>query len=354
MSMTEVNPAIAESEKLAKFYTDTEEAYLPALWKYFSQLVTPKPVVDALPYLWKWEEVYPLVMRAGDIPIERGGERRVLILNNPGLAHLKTATRNIYAGVQMVKPGEIAPAHRHTQSAIRFIIQGKGAYTSVEGERCFMEPRDLILTPPWQWHDHGNETDEPVIWMDGLDINLIKSLDASFSEMYPDHIHPITKPDNFALKKYGGGTLVPAWQRSNNSKSSPLLIYKWERTWAALQDLAKVETSPYDDVALAYTNPYTGGAVLPTLSCWMQMLRPGVQTQTHRHTSSAVYHVVEGSGYTLINGKQFDWKQGDFLVLPPWSWHQHANASNTEPAILFSVNDMPVLEALGLYREETA
>ncbi len=355
MVTTEQTGALRRDEaELDAFYADIEAAHLPPLWKYLSELITRQPVADAQPFLWRWEEIYPRIMKAGDIPIERGSERRVLILNNPGLSELKTTTRNIYAGVQMVKPGEVAPAHRHTQSAIRFIVQGRGAYTSVEGERCFMEPYDLLLTPPWQWHDHGNETDEPIIWMDGLDINLVRSLDASFFEPYSGHQFPLSKPDNFALKKYGGNSLVPAWQKPDTTKkSSPLLIYKWEKTYQALKDLASTgEASPYDDVALAYVNPQTGGPVLPTLGCWVQMLRPGVHTQAHRHTTSAVYHVVEGAGWTVINGQRFDWKKGDFLALPPWAWHEHANASQTDEAILFSVTDLPVFEALGFYREE--
>ncbi len=347
-------PIQQNSSELDDFYADLEEANLPALWKYIHTLITRQPVADALPFVWQWEEILPRILKAGEIPIERGSERRVLILNNPGLSDLKTTTRNIYTGVQMVKPGEIAPAHRHTQSAIRFIIQGSGAFTSVEGERCFMEKGDLILTPPWQWHDHGNETNEPILWMDGLDINLVRSLDASFFEPYEGAQFPISKPDNFALKKYGGSALVPAWQKPDASrKASPLLIYKWAKTYEALQELASAnEASPYDDIALAYVNPLTGGPVLPTLGCGMQMLRPGVHTKAHRHTSSAVYHVVAGQGQTIINGQRFDWKKGDFLALPPWAWHEHANASETEQAILFSVTDIPVLEALGLYREE--
>jgi gentisate 1,2-dioxygenase len=339
---------------LDDFYADLEANNMPALWLYMSQLITPKPVTDAIPYLWRWEEIYPRIMKAGEIPIERGGERRVLILTNPGLKEYKTATHNIYAGVQMVKPGEVAPAHRHTQSAIRFIIQGSGAYTSVEGERCFMEPYDLILTPPWMWHDHGNETDEPVIWMDGLDINFIRNINGSFFEMFPDHRQPVTKPDNLALKKYGGGNFTPAWQKPVTSKSSPLLIYKWARTCEALQELAAAgEASPFDDVALTYLHPHTGGSVLPTLSCTVQLIRPGVQTSSHRHNTSAVYHVVEGAGYSVIEGQRVDWKKGDFFVLPPWMWHKHANLSETSKAILFSVTDHPVFEAFGMYREES-
>jgi len=347
MSIVEQNV----SPSLEEFYADIEAANLPPLWKYLGGMITRQPVYDAVPFLWRWSEVYPRILQAGQVPIERGGERRVLILNNPGLSHLYTTTHNLYAGVQMVKPGEVAPAHRHTQSAIRFVIKGNGGYTAVEGERCYMEEYDLLLTPRWQWHDHGNQTTEPVIWMDGLDINLIRSLNASFFEPYPEQVRPSDKPDNNSLKTYGGGALRPAWQKPYNDSGSPLLIYKWAKTYEALQQLAQVDASPFDDVALTYTNPLTGGPVLPTISAWVQMLRPGVHTQAHRHTTSAVYHVIEGAGSTIINGQRFDWQKGDFLALPPWCWHEHLNTSSS-PALLFSITDTPVLEAFGLYREE--
>jgi gentisate 1,2-dioxygenase len=351
MSVAEDTTPVVNMED---FYRETESANLPPLWLYLHKMITRQPIADALPFLWSWDEIYPRILQAGAMPIDRGAERRVLILANPGLPGLYTTTRTIYAGVQMVKPGEVAPAHRHVQSAIRFIMQGSGAFTAVEGERCYMEPHDLILTPPWQWHDHGNETNEPVIWMDGLDINLIRSLDASFLETYPEDKQPVFRPDDYSRKLYGGGFLRPAWLKPSREKtgSSPLLIFKWGRTYEALQDLAKVACSPYDDVILEYTNPTTGGTVLPTLSCCVQMLRPGIHTQAHRHSSTAVYYVVEGSGFTVINSKRFSWKKGDFLALPPWAWHEHANASSTSEAILFSVIDTPVFEALGLYREE--
>ncbi len=146
---------------------------------------------------------------------------------------------------------------------------------------------------------------------------------------------------------------MPAWQKDQPRNYSSLMIYKWARTYEALHELAKSgEASPYDDIALVYTNPLNGKYVLPTLSCSVQMLRPRVHTQAHRHTTSAVYNVVAGEGWTVINGQRFDWKQGDFLVVPPWMWHEHANASQTSEAILFSVTDHPVFEALGLYREQ--
>jgi gentisate 1,2-dioxygenase len=147
--------------------------------------------------------------------------------------------------------------------------------------------------------------------------------------------------------------MVPAWQRPAKSTTTPMLIYRWSETYSALKELAELgEASPFDDIAMVYTNPETGGPVLPTIGCWAQMLRPGVHTKAHRHTTSAVYNVVAGSGYSIINGQRLDWKKGDTFALPPWSWHEHANDSDTKEALLFSVTDHPLLETLGLYREE--
>lgn len=335
-----------------EFYASADANFLPPIWKHASWMVPFSPVVDAKPYVWKWETVREHLMKAGDIRFDAEEAIRILVLNNPGLADMKTPTRNVYAAMQMVKPGEVAAPHRHTQSALRFIIEGKGSFSTVEGDRFYHDLYDLVITPPWTWHDHGNLSDEPAIWMEGLDITLIRALDLSFFELGP-YEFPEIKSD-ISLRKYGNGAMVPVWQRPAKSTATPMLIYKWADTYAALQEMAGVEevASPYDDIAMIYTNPENGGPVLPTIGCWAQMLRPGVHTKAHRHTTSAVYNVVAGSGYSIINGQRLEWKKGDTIALPPWSWHEHINASETEEALLFSVTDHPLLEALGLYREE--
>jgi gentisate 1,2-dioxygenase len=160
----------------------------------------------------------------------------------------------------------------------------------------------------------------------------------------------MTKPVNDSERRFGIGQLRPTWEHPAGP-SSPLLNYKWERTEEALGRLATSDASPFDDVALEYINPHTGGPVLPTMACWIQLIRPGVRTRAHRQTNSAVYHVFRGNGYSVINGERFTWKTGDFFVVPPWVWHEHANDARQE-AILFSVQDTPILQALGLYREQ--
>jgi len=197
---------------------------------------------------------------------------------------------------------------------------------------------------------HGSESEEPMIWMDGLDIPLVRSLHSMFYEAHPEDRQAVTKALGDSVGRYGAGGLKPAWG-GWRSDLPALLHYRWEATHAALMRLADLDASPFDDVALEYTDPATGGHALPTMACWIQMIRPGIQTQAHRQTSSAVYHVFAGQGSSVIAGQRFDWRRGDFFVMPPWIWHEHANAAD-EPAFLFSIQDIPVFEALRLYREE--
>jgi gentisate 1,2-dioxygenase len=212
-----------------------------------------------------------------------------------------------------------------------------------------MSRGDLVLTPNWSWHDHGNESDQAMIWMDGLDLPLVNDLDGIFFEPYPQHKHPVTQV-NGSEQKYGGAHLKPTWENPPATRS-PLLNYKWAPTYEALKRIGEGPASPFDDVCFEYLNPNTGGPTLPTMSCCVQLIRPGVHTQAHRQVNSAVYHVFEGRGHAVINGRRFDWEHGDFFVVPPWAWHEFANESKDE-VILFSVQDTPVMQALGLYKEE--
>jgi gentisate 1,2-dioxygenase len=331
-------------EQLQQFYDTTENASLVPGWLRHARDHHPRVV----PFLWRWADVEPLVHRSGEVVTpDRDVERRVLRLANPGLEHGTTHT--ISAALQLLLPGECAPAHRHTPTAIRWVLQGEGAYTTVEGDKCYMEPGDLILTPSWTWHDHNHEGATPMIWLDGLDTPLVRNLEATFYEPFPEDQQPIVGVGE-SERKYASGALRPAWEETR-APYSPLWIYKWDRTYEALSSLAQVDASPFDDVALEYSDPATGGPVLRTMSCWIQMLRPGVRTRAHRHTSSAVYHAFRGQGYSVINGQRFDWNEGDFFVVPSWAWHEHANESGGE-AVLFSIQDNPVMKGLSLYREE--
>lgn len=313
-------------------------------------LMTAEPETTVEPYLWRWQDLRPLLQRVLEtVPLEAGGERRTLRLVNPGLPYGTTHT--LWASIQQILPGEIATAHRHTPAAFRFIIQGSGATTTVEGERYPMAPSDLLLTPSWTWHDHQHNGTEPMIWLDGLDIPLVRAMHAVFFEPYSQPQQPVAEWPEDSLRRFGAGGLRPPGVRARD-RWSPLLVYRWERTREALDDLARTKADPFDDVVLEYQNPLTGGPALPTIGLQIQLLRPGIHTQAHRHTSSTVYHVVQGAGYSRIGGARYDWAERDFLVVPPWTWHEHANISSKEPAILFQMNDIPVMAALDLYREE--
>ncbi|MEE8606183.1 MAG: cupin domain-containing protein [Nitrospiraceae bacterium] len=335
----------------------TREAYherihanhIYGLWELASQM-TPHPQPKMIAHMWRWSLIEPIIKASGEmVPV--GEERRALQLFNPGLGGRWATTNNLIAAVQLLLPGEVARAHRHTPTAIRFIMEGTGAYTAVDGERVYMAPGDLVLTPSWSWHDHGNETKQPVIWMDGLDIPLIQSLEAMFFQFYTARQVPMRRQANTSKQLHGHAHLSPTWVKEK-PQSSPLLLYSWDQTWEALSALHDHEGSPFDGIALEYRHPQAGGSVLPTMACWVQLIRPGESTMAHRHTGSAVYYVFQGEGATVIDGQRFIWGKGDIIALPPWSLHEHANTSANEDAVLFSIQDTPVIEALGLYHEE--
>ena len=339
---------ISTTDAMEAFYQDIQAKGLDALWR---QQGGPRGLPDQ-PFVWRWSDIEPLVQRATEL-VKPGpnAERRVLTLNNPSIRGVGGATHSLTAAVQIVLPGEIAPSHRHTAAAIRFIISGKGTITMVNGEPCVMHPGDLILTPGWSWHGHINQSDGPMLWMDSLDVPMVIGLRAMFQEGYPDELNPATKAIGDSLARYGTGFLRPVWEHPD-SPISPLLSFPWTKTEPALHELAKYDSSPYDDIAFQYTNPATGGHVLPTMGCWIQMLRPDIHTKAHRHTTSQVYHVFRGRGSTIVDGVQLDWEQGDFFAIPSWSVHEHLNRSSSEEAILFSTTDTPIYQALNLMIEE--
>lgn len=273
---------------------------------------------------WRWADIEPLVRRSPEfMKPGRGAERRIIRLDNPGVPE-RTSTHTISTAVQYLLPGEIAPAHRHTPNAIRFMLDGEGAFTTVEGAKCVMQRGDVVLTPTMTWHDHGNEGRDSVIWVDGLDSPVVRYLENLFGEPYPKEQQPT------------GGDAARVW-------------FRWKEWHPKLLEQARREADPYDDVIIEYRDPVTGRSLLNTLGCYLQMLRPGVRTRAHRESSSAVYHVVEGRGATIIDGVRYDWGPRDFVAIPPRAQHSHVN-EGSEPAILFSFQDVPLLKALGHYR----
>jgi gentisate 1,2-dioxygenase len=250
----------------------------------------------------------------------------------------------------IVNPGEVARAHRHNMAAIRFVVQGKGAYTVVDGEKFYMEEGDLILTPNWTWHDHHNESHDPIIWLDGLDGPLIQSFNILFFEESKVAEQPITHQTGESSSRLG---FARAPKKNESHERGVPFRYAWKDTHASLRAMGDHDCDAYDGRLLRYINPVTGGYTYPTMSCEIQLFKGKESTRTHRHTSTAIYHVVRGQGRTRVAEGYLDWKQGDTFVVPIWQWHAHENISNDE-AVLFSINDRPVMDSLQLYREESA
>lgn len=348
----------APQADLDKFYEDLKKYDLGALWTAQDlgammrrPKVEPKP--QAVPHVWHWKDIRPRAMLATELVGTQQAERRVLQLRNPAVKERSATTNTLFGGIQIVMPGEVARAHRHSMAALRFIIESEGGYTNVNGEPIPMRPGDLVLTPNWTWHDHANDTGKPMIWLDGLDAPLVRLLEAGFQEEFPEETQPVSEARGLSQTKYGAGPLRPAWEH-HEARYSPLMHYPWPETKKALVSLAGMaEGSPFDGIIMEYSNPVTGGPVMPTMGCYVQMLRPGERTRAHKHTSSAVYHVVEGRGRSAIGGQELEWDEKDTFCLPGWTGHEHINASTTEPAFLFSFTDIPVLDSLDLLREES-
>ena len=350
--MVQPSASSATREQLQEFYRDLAPQSLGALWTAQEEVLTNEPKSKALPHLWRWSELRPRALQAAELVGTQEAERRVLMLLNPGLNGRVATTNTLFSGLQIVMPGEAASAHRHTPAALRFVIQSEGGYTTVDGEKIPMNPGDLVLTPNWTWHDHGNDTRDPMIWLDGLDLPLVHLLESVFFESFPEDVQPVTQPVDRSQRMYGAGGLSPGWQTPVGAHS-PLMHYPWDQARAALLRLApETDGSPHDGVILEYTDPRTGGPVMPTMACHVQLIRPGEHTLAHRHTSSAIYHVVEGSGSTVVDGQVFDWEEKDVFCVPGWTFHEHVNRSSVEPAILFSFSDQPVLRSLNLLREQ--
>jgi gentisate 1,2-dioxygenase len=332
-----------------QFYDQLGPHSLAPLWERLHTLVTRAPTTPAVPVLWDYDNVVrPYLMQAGDLITAKEAERRVLILENPGLLGHTSVTHALFAGLQLILPGEVAPAHRHAQSALRFVIEGRGAYTAVEGERALMEPGDFIITPSWTWHDHGNDGGAPVVWLDGLDIPIIRLLDVSFAEPANAESQTEARPVGDSLARFGANMLPVDWKPT--VKSSPVFAYPYSRTREALATLARNgDPDPCHGHKLRYANPATGDHAMPTIGACMQVLPGGFDTAPYRCTDGTVFVAVEGTGETVVGDTVFRWKPRDVFVVP--SWHSHRHRVDGE-AVLFSFSDRPVQEKLGLWREE--
>jgi gentisate 1,2-dioxygenase len=307
------------------------------------------PERNCRPTSWHYKDVRPLLMRAGDLtPIEKA-ERRVLILANPGLG-LDTgrATPSIYLGLQLILPGETAPNHRHTPSAIRFVIEGDGGFTMVQGEKLPMEKGDLILTPPGLWHEHGHEGKAPVVWLDVLDLPLIYALEASYCNE-GDSQPGSNRPDR-SQTHYRRAGLLPYGSLDKRPGRFPQLRFPWKEVRQALIEYS-AGLDETDIVQLAYVDPETGQECLPTLGFSALMLRPGQEIAPKRRSASTVLHAIEGAGTCTIDGVDLDWEESSTVAIPTHAEVRISNASKKEPAFLFVADDAPLQRKLCIYTE---
>lgn len=312
-------------------------------------LFTPDPQSSMKPLHWRWSDLAPLLEQiGGNLKLEAKGNRRTLRLTNPGLPYGTTPT--FWGSIQVILPGEVATAHRHAATALRFIMKGHGAFTTVDGEEYPMGEGDLVITPAMTWHDHVHRGDEPMIWLDVLDISLVRALHATFFEGYSADLQPVSDFPQSSLQQFGSGIMRPVRPHLHN-QINPLLAYPADRALAALALAGELPPDPHCDTQLEYLNPVTGGPALPTIGTRLQRLRPNGRCLRQRHTGSLLNYVVDGHGTTVINGEAFHWGPGDFIAIPPWTWYEHSNTAQTA-ATLFQVNDIPALQALGMYREE--
>jgi gentisate 1,2-dioxygenase len=348
-----MNAPIPTAQVREQLYRDMDRYNLTPLWEVLHALVPPQPNTPCVPALWKYDEVRPFLMRAGDAITAEEAVRRVLILENPKLRGQSCITQSLYAGLQLILPGEVAPSHRHTQSALRFIVEGSGAYTAVDGERTTMRPGDFIITPSWTWHDHGHEADQPVVWLDGLDIPMLRFFDAGFAQNDTSKSQQVTRPEGSSFARYGHN-MVPVRHDPPFGKTSPIFSYPYERSREALEQLERqTPADACDGFKLRYVNPLTGGWTMPTIGTFMQRLPAGFAGQGWRQTDGAVYSVVEGEGEVVVSGAagevRYAFGPRDHFVVP--SWHT-ARLSSSKGCVLFSFSDRPVHEALGIHREE--
>jgi gentisate 1,2-dioxygenase len=329
---------------------------------------------ELVPVVWRWTDILESLDTAGKL-IQIGGaddvnDRRTIHLVNPSLADLRHTSGIIQVAIQLIKPGESAEAHRHSQNALRFVVETKdGMYTTVNGEEMLMEPGDLVLSPNWTWHDHTNKSEKPAIWIDILDVNLLHRMGGHFKEVWPEGaLQNVLHPNGYSQKRFGS-------VRPSSAKSAPDALpyaYKWTEAVAALKELAAAgEQDPHEGILLEYVHPRSGGWTFPTIACRAQMLPPRSKTRALRRVGITFCHVVSGKGVTVVgpgeggfgtkrrspskarDTETLNWVKHDCFMVPSWRWQEYQNPSD-EPVFLFSITERPGLEALGWYHEEKA
>jgi gentisate 1,2-dioxygenase len=332
----------------AAYYERIGKQNLAPLWEVLKGLVPPEPKTPCAPALWRFNDVRKMVLEAGSLITAKEAERRVLVFENPALRGKSRITQSLYAGLQLILPGEIAPAHRHTASAIRFVLDGEGAYTAVEGEKTIMRRGDFVITPNWAPHDHGNPSQQPMIWLDVLDVPTVNFFDAAFSEHLDRETQSNTREDGDSYARYGSGVLPD--DAPKGMIRSPIINYPYARIKPVIERMAKAdEIDPHHGARVRYANPIDGGWATPTMGAQLALLPKGFKGKDYRSTDGTIFVCVEGEGSTKVENETFDWTPGDVFVVP--SWKRHAHTAKSE-SVMFSISDRPAQEKLGIWREQ--
>jgi gentisate 1,2-dioxygenase len=333
-----------------EFYQRISKRDMAPLWKVMSSVVTKEPVTRCVPHVWHYDDVKSLVMESGGLITAEEALRRVLVLENPALRGESRATNTLFAGIQMILPGEVAPAHRHVSSAIRFVLDGEGAYTAVEGEKSFMSPGDFVITANWAPHDHGNPSEKPMLWLDVLDFPAVNFYEASFADYFDenDKMQNTTRGDGDSLAFFGSGVLPDG--APIELKRSPVINYTYVRTRPILDRLRKAgDNDKSHGVRVRYANPINGGPVLPTMGANLALLPQGFKGEKYRSTDGTIFVCTEGAGTTKVEDTVLEWGPNDVFVVPPWKRYSH---QTTKDSVLFSISDQPAQVALGIWRED--
>ncbi len=346
-----------DSAELRSLYTDFEHNHLMPLWTQRADLMPTAPAPAAVPYVWTWSNLYALAQRSGDlVPVGRGGERRAIALANPGLGGRPHVSPTLWAAIQYLGPREDAPEHRHSQNAFRFVVEGEGVWTVVNGDPVRMSRGDLLLTPGWHFHGHHNESDQPMAWLDGLDIPLTGYLDGSFFEFGSEAItDPATPQYSRSERLWCHPGLRPVSQPAR-TVSSPIGAYRWRHTDAALNDQLLLEEEGFPatvengHAAVRYSNPSTGADVMPSIRAEFHRLRPGTTTRTRQQVGSTVFQVFDGAGSVTLAGAEHRLGTGDLFVVPSWV---PFSIRSDDTFDLFCFSDAPLMERLSLDRNHT-
>lgn len=319
---------------------------LVPLWPNLRAVLPPgKPRPNTKPTFWSYQALRPLLMRAGELTPMEKAERRVIVLANPGhgLENMK-ASPAMYLGMQLLLPGEWAPSHRHTPNAVRMVVEGEGAWTTVEGEKCRMVRGDLILTPTGLWHEHGHDGNQPVVWLDVLDLPLVYYLEASYAiEGKRQEVKPGTGD-----RAYARGGVVPTPVFARSAKAYPMLRYPWADARAALESLA-ADQPGLDAVQVTYVNPETGGDAQNILGFYALMLRSGQTLKLPARSPASVFHLIEGSAGVRIEGQNFSLAEADTCCAPGYVPITLTNKLADRPSFLFVADESPLHRKLGVY-----